>query len=190
MTVCWNESKETNIVFSLFRFSFWKISTYQLFSIFYNTRVLSSFSVPFRSPFCSKSGPLLVPFLNILGPLLKWAQWVYTQTMKIIHPCKLCEGHRWFCWFWAKLEGRVQPRGADFVAVSVDQCGTYYHSTDNIRTTSQDQHSWGVSWDTWSSKRQLVWHPRCGRVHPRTWWYPHLSKIEKELKGGGQVKNW
>ena len=41
--------------------------------------------------------------------------------------------------------GRVQLRGADFVAVSVDQCGTYYRSTDNIQTTWQDQHSGGVS---------------------------------------------
>ena len=33
--------------------------------------------VPFRSPFCLKSGPLLVPFLNILGPLLNWAQCIW-----------------------------------------------------------------------------------------------------------------
>ena len=43
------------------------------------------FLVPFRSPFCSKSGPLLVPFLNILGPLLKWAQWPL-HMQHFIHP--------------------------------------------------------------------------------------------------------
>ena len=45
------------------------------FNFLNNPSFGSPFLVPFRSPFCSKSGPLLVPFLNILGPLLSWAQW-------------------------------------------------------------------------------------------------------------------
>ena len=77
------------IVFSLSRFSFWKISPYKLFSIFRTTRVLGPLFgpllVPFRSPFCSNSGPLLVPFLNILGPLLNWA-----QCNSALH-CKQCK---------------------------------------------------------------------------------------------------
>ena len=42
--------------------------------------------VSFRSPFCSKSGPLLVPFLNILGPLLNWAQCISEINSKVCIP--------------------------------------------------------------------------------------------------------
>ena len=74
------KARKQTLFFSLFRFSFWKISTCKLFSIFWTTRVLGPLFgpllVPFRSPFGSKSGPLLVPSLNILGPLLNWAQWI------------------------------------------------------------------------------------------------------------------